>query len=849
MLKTIITATVDYCWVHARLVVAVFVLLCGASGYYAVNHLSLDTDQSHMISADLPFRRAEQALDLAFPQNPDQLVVVIDAASSSRAEDAVNRLGAALAPQTELFRSVTRPPEELLFRAHGLLFLPADDLTTLSDRLVAAQPLIGTLAQDPSLRGFLAATSLALQGVAHGQVDGSALDPLINQIDLPAAAIAAGQKPVATSWTSLVGGLAEHDLPQRVLLTQPRLQFGDLVAGGAATEAIRKAAAALSLTEDNGYRLRLTGPVAISDSNFASVTEGTSINAPLMLLAVLLLIYFAVKSWRIVLMIMVSLIAGLALTLFFGVVTVGSLNPISVAFGVMFVGIAVDFAIQFIVRFRDEQTKGEDLRAAMRDASGKSAAPLSLAAVATAVGFLSFVPTDYTGVSQLGLIAGGGMVIALIVDFTLLPALLALLPPARLTQSMSLNWGAVDRWLARFARPVVGGTLIFSLIGLALLPILPLDFNPLHLQSRDSEAVSTYEELARNPDNGVFAVDILTTPAKLKAAEQDCARHPEILRCLSLDDFVPQDQADKLAVLQDLAGLLGPTLNPGKVMPAPSPAELRQAMLDLAGQLGERPLAAHLRAVAGQDDRSVLTLQQALAAGLPELLDSLRAMLATQAFTAQDLPADLVADWRSADGREKLRIYPKQDMNDAAARRAFVAVTMAMGGDVMPAGPPVSIEQSGKVVVTAFIQAGIAALAAIFLLLWLLLRRVRDAALVLLPLLVGALLTVIGCVVSHLAINYANIIALPLLLGVGVAFNIYFVINFRYGVITPLQSPTTRAVLYSALTTGCAFGSLAVSPHVGTASMGLLLFLSLGLSVGSTFILLPALFKLMAAKK
>ena len=137
---------------------------------------------------------------------------------------------------------------------------------------------------------------------------------------------------------------------------------------------------------------------------------------------------------------------------------------------------------------------------------------------------------------------------------------------------------------------------------------------------------------------------------------------------------------------------------------------------------------------------------------------------------------------------------------------------------------------------------GTVAVVVIFVLLWLLLRKVRDALLVLLPLFIGALLTVIGCVISGLAINYANIIALPLLLGVGVAFNIYFVINWRYGVTTPLQSPTTRAVLFSALTTASAFGSLACRPTLGTASMGFLLFLSLGLSVITTFVLLPALF-------
>ncbi len=204
-----------------------------------------------------------------------------------------------------------------------------------------------------------------------------------------------------------------------------------------------------------------------------------------------------------------------------------------------------------------------------------------------------------------------------------------------------------------------------------------------------------------------------------------------------------------------------------------------------------------------------------------------------------------MGNWRAADGRERLQIYPKFDIQIPDQRRAFVNTVNSIVDGVPVSGPPISIEQSGQIVVKSFIQAGLGAIVVIFILLWLLLRKVRDALLVLMPLAIGALLTVIGCVASGLAINYANIIALPLLLGVGVAFNIYFVINWRYGVTTPLQSPTTRAVLFSALTTASAFGSLAVSPHLGTASMGLLLFLSLGLSVMTTFVLLPALFSVL----
>jgi predicted RND superfamily exporter protein len=208
-----------------------------------------------------------------------------------------------------------------------------------------------------------------------------------------------------------------------------------------------------------------------------------------------------------------------------------------------------------------------------------------------------------------------------------------------------------------------------------------------------------------------------------------------------------------------------------------------------------------------------------------------------------------VADWRAADGRERLQIYPKGDINSRTDRRAFNQAVAAITDGALVSGPPISIEQSGHIVVDAFIRAGLVAVVVIFALLWLLLRKVRDSLFVLLPLVVGALLTVIGCVVSGLAINYANIIALPLLLGVGVAFNIYFVINWRYGITRPLQSPTTRAVLFSALTTASAFGSLAVSPHLGTASMGFLLFLSLGLSVTTTFLLLPALFAVLDKRK
>ena len=855
MLQALVVGVVQWCWRHALSVVALSVVLTGLLGWYASGHLGLDTDESKLVSADAPFRKAEEAFDGTFPQSTNQLVVVIDAPTTELAEDAVTRLAERLAPRKDVFRSVRRPSEEMFFRQHGLLFLSPEDLTEMSDRLTAAQPMLGSVARDPSLRGLLGSVNLALEGASRGQVNLNDMTPLLTSMATTADAVATGKVVKPVSWQALFGGMADRDQPRRFLLTQPVLQYDELESGGVATELVRKAAADLGLTDANGVRVRLTGSVALSDANFATVTEGVKVSTPIMLLAVCGLLYLAVRSIPVVLAILFSLVVGLVATAAFAAATVGTLNPISVAFAVMFVGIAVDFAIQFVVRFRDERYRSGTAEEAIRACSHYMAAPLSLAAATTAVGFLSFLPTAYTGVSQLGLIAGGGMVIALVIDFTLLPALLSLVRPHAEKEPVGLPLAAADGWLVRHDRAVVGVAGVLALVGLGMLPFLPLDFNPLKLQSPKAEAVSTLFELARDPDNGVYAVEFLAADRKAADALADrLSALPEVKRAMTIGTFVPEGQDEKMAIISDMAGLLGPTLSPPVVLPKPSLDDLRTVLLATADKLESvanlpdvaKPLSAQLRQIAKDGGDAPERFQRALVAGLPAQLETLRHVLAVQPIAYEALPPALVRDWVGDKGQVRVEAVPKEDLNDHAALLHFTRRML----DISPAatGMPVSMVQSGDVVVGAFTRAGLGALAAIGLLLWLMVRRVLDAVLVVLPLLAGALYTAIGCVLFGLSINFANIIALPLLLGIGVAFNIYYVVNWRNGVTDHLQSATTRAVLFSALTTGTAFGSLAVSPHLGTASMGLLLFLSLGLSVVTTFVVLPALFSVLRRK-
>jgi hopanoid biosynthesis associated RND transporter like protein HpnN len=852
MLRNVAVGVVDWCWRHALAVVVASLALTVLLGWYAAGHLSLDTDESKLISSDLPYRKVEKTIDKAFPHSADRLAVVIEAPTAELAEDAVERLALALAVANKgVVHDAIRPPEEMYFRKNGLLFLSTTELEQIIERLVQAQPLLGSIAKDPSLRGLLSAVDLVLQGISHGQAAPKDIEPLLAQLDAPAAAIAAGQAPKPVDWQALMSGGPAKDAPRRFLMVHGKLDYGALEPAAELITAVRATAREQGLVPDKGYRVRVTGSLALADANFATVAEGVEISAPLSFLGVALLLFWGVRSARVVGAILICLIAGLVATGAFAAAAVGSLNPISVAFAVMFLGIAVDFSIQFVTAFRSQRHMNVPPDGAAHGAAGAMATPLTLAAVATAVGFLSFMPTDYTGVSQLGLIAGAGMIIAVIVNFTLLPALLALVNPPPEMEPVGFGLQSSDAALRRHVKPIVAVSCALGLAGAVLLPSVPMDFDPLHLQDPKAEAVATFMDLAKDPDNGVYNLQTLAPSVEAaRALAEKLSALPEVHRAMTVTTFIPEGQDEKLAMIGDVAMLLGPTLNPAKVLPPPSPEEVLAAITRLAGQLetinpGHEPsqrLARALNTIVAKGPKAAEEYQKSVA-GLPALLSGLKRSLEAEAVSLETLPADLKAGWIASDGhRVRVQVLPKFDVQDENQRRRFIAVVSAIVPEI--AGAPISMEEAGRVVIHAFAIAAMGALAAIGLLLGLMVRRILDSVLVLAPLILGALVTVVAARVAGIELNFANVIALPLLLGIGVAFNIYYVVNWRNGVTDHLSSPTTRAVLFSALTTGVAFGSLAVSPHLGTASMGMLLFLSLGITVLSTLVVLPAIFHL-----
>jgi hopanoid biosynthesis associated RND transporter like protein HpnN len=844
-----IARIVEWSRSHALLLVTVVLALTVAGGIYSARNIAIDTDLDKLISQDLPWRQRAAEMDKAFPQNVDLLVAVVDGDTPDQAEDAATSLANKLKSQDTLFRNVRVPDGIDFFRQNGLLFLPKDQVQDFADQIIKAQPFLGTLAADPSLRGVLGSIGLLAQGVGRGDVDPQDIAPALNGVS-QAVENALNGTYAPLSWEALLSGRKPDPRElRRIVLAQAALNYDALAPGEGAVDQIHQDATDLGLTPDRGVRVRITGEVALNDAQLAALSEGALFSTLLSVGLLCLWLFLALSSTRIFLAIIITLAVGLVACTTFAVGAIGSLNPISVAFAVLFVGIAVDFGIQFSVRYRDERYRAGDLAEALRRTAGGIGRPMAVAALATSAGFFSFVPTDYTGVSDLGLIAGVGMLIALALNLTLLPALIALMRPRGEPRAVGFAWAApIDRFLIAQRLPLIILAMAIAVGSAALLPGLRFDFNPLNLQNPKAEAVSTLFDLMSDPMSTPYVIQILTpSPDAAAALANRLGDLPEVDQSLTIGSFIPDDQDAKLAMLADVKTLLGPSLSPPVVLPAPMDPELMAAIAQCAAQMkaiaAKDPAAERLEkaleAASARGPGVLPALKANLSDGVKQRLDDMRMALNAQKVSLDNIPDDLKRDWVTADGRALVEVFPKGDARENSVLRQFVDAVRTLAPDAT--GTPVTIQESAKTVINAFLTAGIIAVVAIAILLLAVLRRVEDVALVLVPLLLAGLMTLATSVLVGLPLNYANIIALPLLLGVGVSFDVYFVMRWRAGAGDLLQSSTARAILFSALTTGTAFGSLALSNFPGTSEMGKLLTIALIYTLFCTFVILPAL--------
>ena len=849
---SLIASLVRLAVARAWIVATVVVILCVVMIHFVSGHFAMTTDTYALLSPNLPWRVRQAEFNKAFPPESSDIVVVVDGQTPELSEAAAAKLAASLGAQTRLFDSVQRPDGGPFWAHNGLLFASSADVKTFIAQLVKGQPFLGAMASDPSLRGLANTLALAAKGVNNGDASPADLRTPIRTLADALQGLSAG-RPTFFSWRTLISGKEpdKGDL-RRIILVGPVLDYTRLQPGRLPVEAIRSTAQRLQLDAVHGVRVRLTGPVPLQDEEFATLAERAGLIAALASAAIVLMLWFAVRTPWLIASILATTLVGLLTATALGLVLFQRFNVISVAFIPLFVGMGMDLGIQFSVRYRAERGTGQEVGPALIETGRTMGRSLTLAAAAIGAGFLAFTPTAYYGVSQLGVIAGLGLLLALALNLTLLPALIALTRPPGAPVRAGARLTRIDNYVLAHRRLVVGSGAVAALVSALLLPQVHFDFNPIHLRSSKVESVSTLTDLMHDPDRSPNTLEVIRP--SLAAADQLAAifrNDPTVHAAHTLSNFIPTEQPEKIALIADAANLVDLTLNPLEISPPPSDAEiidslhraaakLRQVSTDDAALRADfARLATGFDTLATGGAAARARAEQLLLPGFVTTLEQIRNWLHPQPVSIETLPREIVRQWLTSDGRARVSVLPRGDSNDDAVLRRFVAAGLRIAPDAT--GTAMYLRAYGQAVVNAFIEAGVLSFVVICGLLLIALRRLRDVAITMAPIVLTGLLTLGTCVLISQPLNFANIIALPLLFGIGVAFHIYFVMSWRSGGSHLLTSSLARGVFFSALATATGFGSLWASSHPGTASMGKLLMISLVWTLVSALLFQPAL--------
>lgn len=851
---------------RAPLIVAGYGVLALVALAISVTQLEINTNTNEMIAKDLGFRKDFAELNRSFPALADNFIVVVEADEPETAREAAKSLVISFSDRPDVFKNIYSPGVSAFFDLNALLYMPQARFNALADRLQGSAPMLQAVVAEPSLPGLAGLmggiTSSGQKTVPAGFAD--FLDSLQSVLNAHLS-----ERAGPLDWREALAGPkeqpADSDIkpgPKRhFIFVQPALDYSALEPAQVAINTAQRLASDPEVTRSGQVKVSFTGEAAMSSEELRTVADGATLAGILSLILVTCVLVFGVRSWRLVVAALSMLIVGLMLTAGFAALSIGHLNLISVAFGVLFVGLGIDFAIHFALRFEEERALPGHAAEVLEDVAAMTGPALLLCTVTTTLAFLAFTPTDFAGMAQLGVISAGGMAIAFLLSMTLLPALLALMPgnPGKPSYPL-LSWQI---------RPPGYGlrknlTIIILIAGIAAMYVAPsavFEGDPIALKDPEAPAVKVFKALSVEADSPTYIAELVVKNASdarvMSSRLEDVYEVRDVVSALS---FVPPDQTQRLARMRNLSSIIPkPTSDqlPDRGDDARNKAiaglraslaavekiEAFPAEVRTSAQQLRRTIDIYLNADPGNALRS-RELELNLFSGLLPELSELNRKLEVERITVDSLDPGLRSRYLSLDGKYRLDILPRETINDDASMRRFVSAVKSVAPHAT--GAPVEIIGGADVVSRAMIQAtGVAALL-IAIMLFLALRRVGDVILVLLPIVLAGVLLVATTVIVGIPFNFANVIVLPLLIGLGVDSGIHLVMRTREEIAAGhqaelLETSTPRAVLLSALTTIASFGSLAVSSHRGTASMGELLTIAIILTLVCTLIVLPTL--------
>lgn len=834
-----------------RLMIGVLTGLALIGLVLAVKGLGVNSDTSQMVSSKLDYRQAQIDFETAFPAEETRVSLIIRARSEDEADAFAMRIADILKQRTDVVSDVFAASADPFLIQNGLLYLDSDELDEVLGAITSAGPILKRLGQEPNLERLNLALADALQPQEPGEPVPEALDRAIESLADTIDARLSG-KPEPLSWQEIFRQPNEDVPPglhQRIVLITPVLDLNRLQPARPAILAIDKAIAEVVDQGEFDVTAAITGNAVLRTEELASVSEGIGLSLALSFLFIIVLLLIALRSTVLVVTSLFALVITILITAGFAALLYDALNLVSVAFMVLLVGLGIDFMIHLAMHVQEERTRGRSCRSSLFVSTRHIGAALALCAPTSAIAFFAFAPTAFTGMTQLGVVSGFGVLVAFAVAVTILPAVFALLPPNSGIRNKSSTAPSIFTKLTNMG-PLQSSVAVLTIgLGLASIFVLPyvrFDADPMALRDPNAPGVQAFNLLFDLEDTQPYNLSLLVPDQAAADVITPQLEGLEVVReVIQPQDLVPEDQLEKLDTIDFATIGLGFVFEDENDVPedlladAPERLDLALSSLGTPAMLHlQESIAAYRKAVASNP-----ALKEDMESDIfrfwSQQYERLQKQIYPQEITFDDLPETLKSRFVANDGRLRLQIEPEEDLRNDAERIRFVDTVRLLVPEA--AGSARSVLESGRVISRAMVVAIICAWLAVAALLIAILRDGVLVSVIMFSLVLASLLTAATAVLIGVPFNFANVIAVPLLVGVGADSGIHLGIRARRALAAAhiYETSTPRAVFFSAITTICSFGTLMLSAHRGVASMGILLTLAIGYTLICTIMVQP----------
>jgi len=783
----------------------------------------------------------------------DDVVVVVEGDDAEQVVPVLREIAVALSAEPQHFHAILHEIDLSAIRRKGLYYLSEPQLAELARMTEGVEPLV---------RGDWSA--LQLSAMLEEAAQQPRADPSLDRLVTSLSAAIADEPQYRSPWPAMPVEATPIDTPsgeapEYLLSNGGRLGFvllrlvdkGDQLDRGTTAIAALRRHLDLVRVRHREVRVGLTG-LPVMENDEMSESQRSSIKAGVLsLFGVACLFIAAFGGLRHPLLTIGALLVGLAWTLGYITLGVGHLNILSVSFGVILIGLGIDFGIHYVARYLQKRRIGRDSATALVETAMSVGPGVLTGGVTTALAFFASGLTPFTGVAELGVIAGGGILLCLLATLVVLPALIQLVDASRrggtIAEPISIDGALIPS--VRFPRAVLLGGAIATVALSVGMTRLWYDHNLLNLQSENLESVRWERKLLGESDHSVwYALSVAHSRDELLARKEAFERLPSVERTEDLVSHLPAMNPSKQRTIASIAERLAVLPERPRQLGVDAPQMLGEQLEAIERQLGARdPLAerlfqlrADLRALPDELCRQrLLRLQQQAAGDLLNQLHVVHAMADPHPPSVHDLPESLVTRFVGRDGGQLLKIYARGNVWDMDQLETFVKQVRSV--DPRATGKPLQTYEASRQMQASYVHAAIYSLIAVLIVLVIDFRRWSLVLLALLPV-AAAVVQMFGLMGwLGMPLNPANMIVLPLILGIGIDDGVHLVHDFRRrDGQSGVSRSTATAVLVTSLTTMVGFGSLMISPHQGLQSLGRVLTIGVSCCLINSLVILPA---------